>query len=382
MNILFFSHYLGTATTTFIHNDFVNVGNTPNFTASYLCLKYENKNKNNFTSVFELPLQRSDFEMKIRWKLELYNLYLGFKNKAFGIQANEILQKTKPAIIHCNFGYEALTLLENCYNTKQEYVVHFHGYDASQKLKCKAYVNYLKKYAAYSNVHFLAVSNFMKNELLATGIKPYNVIEIIYYGVNTNFFSPNATPANISPYTFLQVSGITPKKGHIYTLQAFNIFQQQNPTLPTKLIIAGKDFMHGAVHNFATNNNLMRNVEFIGEVSPTEIKQLMQNANCFVHHSITSVQNDKEGVPNTIIEAMAMNLPVIATLHAGIPELVTNTVNGLLVPEKDIEAYSKAMQAMATGQHHFSPRESILPKFSSVYHTQQLINLYNSIAVD
>ncbi len=381
MHILFFSHYLGTPTTTFIHNDFVNIGSTPNFKASYLCFNYQNKGQNKFTNVIEIPLQRSNFETKLRWKLELYQLYLDFKNKAFGKRATKAIQAIQPDIIHCHFGYEALSLLENCYNVNQQYIVQFHGYDASQKLKCGSYLRKLKKYSVCNNVHFITVSEYMKNELLQAGITPVNTIKVLYCGVDTDFFTAVATPkTTLLPYTFLQVSGITLKKGHIYTLQAFKLFQEQNITIPAKLILAGKDFMHRQIHNYATQHNLLHNVEFVDEVNPAQVKELMQQANCFVHHSVTSAQNDKEGIPTVLMEAMAMNLPVISTLHAGIPELITDKVNGLLVPEKNIDNYAKAMQAMVVGQYNFAPRESILPKFSSAYHTQALIKLYSRIS--
>ncbi|MEQ1733538.1 MAG: glycosyltransferase family 4 protein [Bacteroidia bacterium] len=218
----------------------------------------------------------------------------------------------------------------------------------------------------------------MKQELLAVGITAINAIKVVYCGINTDFFSPTNNIKTTTPYTFLQVSGLTAKKGHTYTLQAFAKFQQRNPTLLAKLIIAGKDFLNGAVHSFAKENNLLHNVEFIGEVNAEQIKTLMQQANCFVHHSVTSIQNDKEGIPTVLMEAMAMDLPVISSLHAGIPELITDKQNGLLVPEKDIDAYVNAMQAMATEQYNFTPRASMLDKFSLTNHIHTLTQLYSS----
>ncbi|MBC7411481.1 MAG: glycosyltransferase family 4 protein [Bacteroidia bacterium] len=382
MNILFFSHSFGTTTTTFIYNDVVNVNAIPNFEVTCLCLNYENKTNKPFDNVHVVPFIQNEIVTRIKRVLKRHNIYFNLKNNLFKTAAQAIITKVQPHIIHCHFGYEALTLLDNCFDINQQYIIQFHGYDASQKLKSKIYIKRLNYYAQYKNVQFITVSYYMKEALIAVGIKPVNEIKVVYCGVNTDFFmalnnAPNNLPIT-TPYTFLQVSALVTKKGHRYTLQAFAEFQQRNPTLPAKLIIAGKDFLMGAVQAFAKENNLLHNVEFMGEVNADQIKTLMQQANCFVHHSVTSSENDKEGIPTVIMEAMAMDLPVIATLHAGIPELITDKQNGLLVPEKDIDAYVNAMQAMATGQYSFTPRTSMIDKFSLTNHINTLTQLYKS----
>jgi glycosyltransferase involved in cell wall biosynthesis len=58
---------------------------------------------------------------------------------------------------------------------------------------------------------------------------------------------------------------------------------------------------------------------------------------------LTSSDGDRDGIPNVILEAMAMKLPVVSTLHSGIPEAVTNGVNGLLVPPSDASSLADAM---------------------------------------
>lgn len=382
MNILFFSHDFDTRTTSFISNDVFLLNKKENYTINYMCLNYEKASNIVFNNVHIVPYKEPIIVTKIKRILKRYNIYFSRKNSSFKAKAQAIINNIKPQIIHCNFGYEAITLLDNCFDSNQQYIIQFHGYDASQKLKSKIYVKHLSEYAQHKNVQLIAVSNYMKQELLSAGIKPYNAIKIIFYGINTDFFTPHKSIKITTPYTFLQVSGITAKKGHTYTLQAFAEFQQRNPTLHAKLIIAGKDFLNGTVQAFAAQHNLMHNVEFIGEVNAEQIKIAMQQANCFVHHSITTNLNDKEGIPNAIIEAMAMDLPVISTLHAGIPELITDKQNGLLVPEKDIDAYVNAMQVMATGQYSFTPRNSMINTFSLTNHISVLTQLYSSYATE
>ena len=59
-----------------------------------------------------------------------------------------------------------------------------------------------------------------------------------------------------------------------------------------------------------------------------EHKKYLQNADVFVHPSVTDVNGDKEGIPGAIVEAMAAGLPVISTYHAGIPNIIKNNKTG------------------------------------------------------
>ena len=79
-------------------------------------------------------------------------------------------------------------------------------------------------------------------------------------------------------------------------------------------------------------------VHFHGAVRHGDtFKKLLQNADVFAHPSITTKENDKEGIPGAIVEAMASGLPVIATEHGGIPFVVTDLKTGFLIKEYDFK---------------------------------------------
>jgi glycosyltransferase involved in cell wall biosynthesis len=73
----------------------------------------------------------------------------------------------------------------------------------------------------------------------------------------------------------------------------------------------------------------------------------MRRSRAFVQHSVITTHNDREGTPLAVLEAMATALPVIATRHAGIADVVEHERSGLLVEERDIEAMAAHMLAMA-----------------------------------
>ena len=100
----------------------------------------------------------------------------------------------------------------------------------------------------------------------------------------------------------------------------------------------------------------------------------------FVHHSITGDNGAQEGIPNAVAEAMAMELPVISTFHAGIPELVENNVNGFLIKEKDIENYVHCMQEIIKWDYLPTNRTLIESRFSIQSHIKNLLNIYENIS--
>jgi colanic acid/amylovoran biosynthesis glycosyltransferase len=85
-------------------------------------------------------------------------------------------------------------------------------------------------------------------------------------------------------------------------------------------------------------------VDLCGFLSQKQLAELYGRSHVFVHPSEMPADQNQEGVPNSMLEAMATGLPVLATTHGGIPEAVTHERTGLLVAERDHEALFVAMQ--------------------------------------
>jgi len=80
-----------------------------------------------------------------------------------------------------------------------------------------------------------------------------------------------------------------------------------------------------------------------GFVAPEKLREIYYASHIFLHPSETGSDGNQEGIPNSMLEAMATGLPVFATQHGGIPEAIENGVSGILVPERDYEALSHAL---------------------------------------
>ncbi len=80
-----------------------------------------------------------------------------------------------------------------------------------------------------------------------------------------------------------------------------------------------------------------------GFLSPEKLHEIYYASHIFLHPSETGSDGNQEGIPNSMLEAMATGLPVFATDHGGIPEAIESGVSGILVPERDYEALSQAL---------------------------------------
>lgn len=85
----------------------------------------------------------------------------------------------------------------------------------------------------------------------------------------------------------------------------------------------------------------------MGQQAPALILEKLQESDIFIQHSIKTPSGDSEGTPNSILEASACGLPIISTLHAGIPEAVIQGETGILVQENDFQAMGEALISLA-----------------------------------
>jgi len=288
-----------------------------------------------------------------------------------------IIRDYKPDIIHLHFGDTATRLFFPLKSSIRNipFVVSFHGFDASNFLSRAYYVENLRHMIREPRFHGICVSRHLKENLVRkdTGINDRNS-SILYYGTNVDMFRRTRRENN-KVRIFLQISSFYEKKGHIYTLQAFRKFLDRNEG-KAKLIIGGDGPRREGLMQLARELGLTDAVEFPGWINRDQAVRLLDEADYFVHHSITADNGDQEGMPNAIIEAMAMELPVISTHHSGIPELMEDGVNGYLVKEKDVDAYAVKMEQILSWTYLPASREKIEQHFSLPVHTKGLLSIY------
>src|SRR5262249_8971071 len=88
-----------------------------------------------------------------------------------------------------------------------------------------------------------------------------------------------------------------------------------------------------------------------GFMVPEKLREVYYASHIFLHPSETGSNGNQEGIPNSMLEAMATGLPVFATDHGGIPEAIENGVSGILVPQRDHEELSRAFIDAVQDRH-------------------------------
>jgi colanic acid/amylovoran biosynthesis glycosyltransferase len=147
--------------------------------------------------------------------------------------------------------------------------------------------------------------------------------------------------AAATEWRFVQAGRLIEKKGLPVTLRAFAVFQRQHHN--AKLTIAGEGPLLGQLQNLVRELNIDGRVSFTGFISQEQLREIYYASHIFLHPSHTGHDGNQEGIPNSMLEAMASGLPVFATEHGGIPEAIENGVSGVLVPERNHEKLADAL---------------------------------------
>ena len=279
------------------------------------------------------------------------------------------IRRNRVRAVLAEYGEVGVVLTEACRLEQVPLVVHFHGYDASnEEVLTRMRDGYARMFSQATAI--VAVSGPMLTRLLALGAPPEKT-KLNPYGTDCNEFS-GADPSRSSP-VFLAVGRFVEKKAPELTLRAFALVVAREPAARLRMIGAGP--LLEASRAIAAELGIAERVEFLGPSSHDSVRTAMRSARCFVQHSRVAANGESEGTPVSIIEAQASGLPVVATRHAGIPEVVLEGKTGFLVEEGDHEAMAERMYRLVAnpelagelglaGRHrmlaHYSEEESLL----------------------
>lgn len=249
----------------------------------------------------------------------------------------QLLIKEQLDVVLAEYGMTGAAVLPVCQKSQIPLVVHFHGYDAYDQRILRKYQNIYQELFREAGA-IIVVSQDMKQQLLQLGATP----EKLYYnpyGVDLSLFR-QAKPAQNPPH-FIAVGRFVDKKAPHLTIMAFNQVAKQYPE--AKLYMVGSGFLLKKCQRLVKSLQLSQQVEFLGACSHEEVALKMQQARAFVQHSVRAKSGDSEGTPVAVLEASASTLPVIATRHAGIKDVVMDNETGLLCEEGEVEVMARNM---------------------------------------
>jgi colanic acid/amylovoran biosynthesis glycosyltransferase len=251
-----------------------------------------------------------------------------------------VLEKRDAQLLHIFFGHIAVHLLPLIRKWPKPTIVSFHGADALIDMEKTAYRKATGEMLGAARRVFVR-SNSLRRAVANLGCDE-NKIDILRTGIPIEEFPLRERnfPAN-GEWRFVQACRLIEKKGLATTLHAFTNFLAHYPD--AMLTIAGAGLLLDQLRMLARKLKIDNRVFFPGFVSQEKLREIFYTSHIFLHPSETGVDGDQEGIPNSMLEAMASGLPVFATNHGGIPEAIENGVSGILVPERDYETLARLL---------------------------------------
>lgn len=373
LRVLILTHHFSALTETFIYHDAVALQRHAGVRIG--CFYRENEFSRPFEPVTVLPYELSWWRRKWQNLLYRFNIRLHFHHAPLKRALKHLLRDFQPDVLHLHFGIQALHFLDNLEFSGPIFIT-FHGYDATKIVKKSAI--YRKRLAALfhqKNVFPLATSaslfQFMAGYQLTSKRS-----RVLYSGIDLALFTPSTVRQKSKRIVFTQISSFRAKKGHRFLLPAFKALAERHPEKDLRLILAGGGPLQTEIEAQAAELKLEHKIEFIGWIDQRAAAALLDQTDVFVHPSITDEEGDMESTSVSILEAMAMELPIFATYHSGIPEIVEHGFNGLLAAEKDLEAYTNCMETLMDWGPQPQNRQKIVADFSHEAHIRTLLQAY------
>ncbi len=244
------------------------------------------------------------------------------------------LEKRCADMMHVYFGHTGVHLLPFIKRWDRPVVVSFHGMDVQPREDQPGYVDRLRDLLQTLPM-VMARSESLKQRLIDLGCDE-GKIRLNRTGIPMEGFPVIERPSpEEGKWRLIQACRMVEKKGLDDTLNVFAELLKSYPK--ARLTLAGDGPLMEKTEKLTKELGIAEQVEFPGFLDSEQLRDLFHQAHIFIHPSRITADQNQEGIPNAMLEAMATGLPVVATLHGGIPEAVKQGETGLLVEERDRE---------------------------------------------
>jgi len=246
------------------------------------------------------------------------------------------LKNTPVQLLHAHFAWlsgAAARVISKLLGIPFTVTVHAYDIYSSNDLLCLT---------ARAASHVIAISETNKQTVLemCPGLRE-ELISVIHCGINMELFAPPARAKDRDVLSILSVGSLIPKKGHEYLIRACQ--QLKAKGINFQCTIIGGGGREAALRQLIHDCDLAGSVVLTGPRQREAVLEAYRRSDLFVLASVVTSSGDRDGIPVVLMEAMAMDLPVISTQVSGIPELVKHQQTGWLIPERDVEALVAAI---------------------------------------
>jgi colanic acid/amylovoran biosynthesis glycosyltransferase len=292
-------------------------------------------------------------------------------------------------LLHAHFGTEGYYHLAVQRAIDIPMITTFYGADMSRlPYENPKWRRRYKKLFAEGSL-FLAEGPFMAKALVDLGCSP-DKVRVQHLGVDVNRipFLPRLLK-NGEPVRILMAASFREKKGIPYGISAFAKALKKFPDMELRIIGGAKtteenEFMMSC-RKLAENEGIADKVFFLGYLLYSDYLKETEAAHIFLAPSVRASNGDTEGgAPVAVIEASAAGMPVVATRHCDIPNVIIDGETGLLVAERDADALADAILKMASapeswGSFGAAGRRRVEKEFDVFKQVARLENIYDEV---
>lgn len=257
---------------------------------------------------------------------------------------DRILAQRGHDLIHAHFGPGAVYALPFVERHGHPFIVTFWGNDVGSLVAPRRpppskwrYLRVAPRILARADL-MLCVSETLRGRVAELSGRP-EATRLYHHGVDLSRFAPVERENDIA--TFVLVGRFTEKKGHRYAIEALERLIRGGRR--ARLVLIGAGALEKSCRALVRERSLDEHVVFRGRLSHGETAAAVARSDVALVPSVVAADGDIEGSPTVIREAAACGLPVIGTLHSGIPELIDDGRTGYLVPERDVAALADRM---------------------------------------
>ncbi|CAN5335456.1 hypothetical protein BH23VER1_BH23VER1_30970 [soil metagenome] len=316
--------------------------------------------------IYQRKLRRRPVQIYLSEAKEMLYAVLGFDAK----------------VVHIYFGHVAVQLLPFVRACPRPVVVSFHGADVGVEVKARRYREAMLEVLERADL-VLARSEALVADLLALGCAEGKV-RLHRTGIPLDWwpFWERTIPPGGGAWQFVQACRLIEKKGVAVSLEAFAKVAEIHGA--ARFVVAGEGPLRESLEARAAELGLADRVEFRGFLNQEDLRTLIYHSHVFLHPSQTGADGNREGVPNSMLEAMASGLPVVATRHGGIPEAVEHGTSGFLVAEGDADHLARcALEVMEKGSLYHrvaaNGRQAVVDRFERHAQSAKLEAFYREV---
>ena len=169
-------------------------------------------------------------------------------------------------------------------------------------------------------------------------------LHVVYHGTDLSRFNP--TQRLREPGRILSIGRLVPKKGFLDLVEALSYLAHRRLNFACDIFGAGPQ--RAQLEAAVSEAGLADRVTLHGDRLQADLLDAYRRASVFALAPVMTPDGDRDGIPNVLVEAMACGLPVVSTRLSGIPELIDDGVNGLLVEPRDPDALAAALERLLT----------------------------------